>query len=183
MPDPGSTEVAESGTAGVRYRRSAGVPEPGVGELAGGHGTVGLTESGTTKPRKGGSTGPRKAGSTGPRQAGSTAVTKPGSTAVTKPGGTAVRQAGTPEGPETGSAEAPESVPLYLRLERKETRLREDQIEALSALRRRLSRRRNNRDQVLTDNTLIRVAVDLLLAGADRLRGDTEAELRKSVGL
>jgi hypothetical protein len=35
----------------------------------------------------------------------------------------------------------------------------------------------------ITDNTLIRVAVDLLLTRADQLRGSTEDELRKSLSL
>ena len=35
----------------------------------------------------------------------------------------------------------------------------------------------------ITDHTLIRIAVDLLLADPGRLQGSTEAELRNSVGL
>lgn len=71
----------------------------------------------------------------------------------------------------------------YATLVRKEARLRDDQIEALAARARRLSRARTGTDVRITDNTLIRVAVDLLLDRADRLQGNTEAELRKSVGL
>ena len=35
----------------------------------------------------------------------------------------------------------------------------------------------------MKDNTLIRVAIDLLLEGADQLRGATETELRNSASL
>lgn len=71
-------------------------------------------------------------------------------------------------------------MPKWLRLERKEARLRVDQVEDLERLRRRLSRRRNRRPEPITTNTLIRVAVDLLLTQAEVLRGDTEDELRAS---
>jgi hypothetical protein len=73
---------------------------------------------------------------------------------------------------------------MYLRLLRKEARLRVDQVDELASLRRQLMRRRVNRGaEVITDNTLIRVAVDLLLARARELRGDTEGELRSALGL
>jgi type IV secretory pathway VirB10-like protein len=74
-------------------------------------------------------------------------------------------------------------------LERKEVRFRDDQVEALARLTRNLSRKArrarsgDDRPERITDNTLIRVAVDLLLDRADRLDGATEAELRRSVGL
>jgi hypothetical protein len=71
--------------------------------------------------------------------------------------------------------------PKFRRLLRKEARLRYDQATALTELRRRLSRGRADRSEVITDNTLIRVAVDLLLAHADELHGDTEEELQTSV--
>ena len=72
-------------------------------------------------------------------------------------------------------------VPLYLKLTRKEARLRDDQINALTCLTRQLNRRRRSEGQRLTDNTLIRVAVDMLLGVADSLEGATEGELRQSV--
>lgn len=74
-------------------------------------------------------------------------------------------------------------------LERKEARLREDQVDELNRLARTLAkearRRRPSGSEAerITDNTLIRVAVDLLLTRASELSGLTEAELRKSVGL
>jgi hypothetical protein len=76
-----------------------------------------------------------------------------------------------------------EGEPLYLRLERKETRLRSDQISDLNTHARRLNRAKGPAGERITENTLIRVAVDLLLAQADRLAGGDEAELRNSVTL
>lgn len=77
---------------------------------------------------------------------------------------------------------ASDRPPLYRRLARKEARLREDQFVALSRVVRILGRRRVDRSGPrLTENTLIRVAIDLLLTRAAQLSGDTEAELRASV--
>lgn len=73
------------------------------------------------------------------------------------------------------------ATPLYRRLARKEARVREDQYMALSRLVRVLARRRTDRRGArLTENTLIRVAIDLLLARANRLAGNTEDEIRAS---
>lgn len=73
-------------------------------------------------------------------------------------------------------------VPKYRTLERKEALVRTDQLDALTALRRRLNRRRGaGVGERITENTLIRVAVDLLLTNADHLAGTTEEELRESV--
>ncbi|WP_200960499.1 hypothetical protein [Oerskovia sp. Root22] len=73
--------------------------------------------------------------------------------------------------------------PNYLALERKETRLRFGQLDDLTEIRRRLNKNRQGRGERLTENTLIRIAIDLLLTRANDLAGSTEAELRKSVGL
>jgi len=81
-----------------------------------------------------------------------------------------------------GEPSAPAPTPLYRRLARKEARLREDQYVALSRLVRVLARRRTDRSGArLTENTLIRVAIDLLLSRANRLTGNNERELRASV--
>ncbi len=69
----------------------------------------------------------------------------------------------------------------YARLTRKETRVREDQYVALTQLARALMRRRTDRQERITENTLVRVAIDLLLANADQLVGDSEDELLRSV--
>lgn len=71
--------------------------------------------------------------------------------------------------------------PMYERLERKDLRLRDDQFAELTALARQLMRARTVKVERITENTLIRVAIDLLLADSQRLRGSTESELRKSV--
>ncbi|MET9016912.1 hypothetical protein ABZX74_39550 [Streptomyces olivaceoviridis] len=72
--------------------------------------------------------------------------------------------------------------PKWVTLERKEARLRADQLSDLADLRRHVNARRQDRSEIITDNTLIRVAVDLLLRGhAHRLRGDTEEDLLHSV--
>jgi hypothetical protein len=84
-----------------------------------------------------------------------------------------------------GSSELPDSAsaegPKYTRMVRKDARLRPDQVEALTALRRRAARGRHGRAERITENTLIRLAVDLLLAHADRLHGDDEDTLRRSL--
>jgi len=72
-------------------------------------------------------------------------------------------------------------APKWQRLERKELRLRADQLDELARLRRALNRQRGGEGERITENTLIRVAVDVLLGRAGRLRGTTEDELRKSV--
>jgi hypothetical protein len=66
-------------------------------------------------------------------------------------------------------------------LTRKDARVRADQDAALTALAKTLMRRRPAKAERITENTLIRVAIDLLLAHADELRGSTEDELRGSV--
>ena len=82
----------------------------------------------------------------------------------------------------SGNVEVTESqTPKWQRLERKELRLRADQLDELAKLRRALNRQRGGEGERITENTLIRVAVDVLLGRAGRLRGTTEDELRKSV--
>lgn len=71
----------------------------------------------------------------------------------------------------------------YLTFVRKETRLRADQMDILAAKVRQINRHKKDGGERITDNTLIRIAVDLLLARADKLAGSTEDELRNSVSL
>jgi site-specific DNA-cytosine methylase len=69
-------------------------------------------------------------------------------------------------------------------LEPKTVRFRPDQLEALAVLTQRVKRgQKRNRGEPgrITDNTLIRVALDYLLAHADRLEGMTEEQLTKSL--
>jgi len=83
-------------------------------------------------------------------------------------------EAASPPGEHQGDLAAPppgEWVPPYLTYVRKECRLRPDQLDALTALARRLNRERRGRGKLLpkgnseriTENTLIRLAVDFLL--------------------
>lgn len=76
-----------------------------------------------------------------------------------------------------------ETLPRYLALERKEVRMRDDQLESLTSMSRRLNKQRRSRGERITENTLIRVAIDLLLEKDGELAGYTEEELRGSVGL
>ena len=76
-----------------------------------------------------------------------------------------------------------ESVPPYLRYERKESRLRTDQLTDLTLRARQLNKTKDTDSDRITDNTLIRIAVDLLLSRADELTGGDEAALRKSLGI
>lgn len=107
-----------------------------------------------------------------------TEVTKPETTELPKPETLKVTESASVKNTES---ETPE-VPKYLTFARKDTRLHEDQLDELAALTRKLNRRRKGGER-LTDNTLIRIAVDLLLERAGELQGNTEDELRKSVGL
>ena len=74
------------------------------------------------------------------------------------------------------------SAPSYLRYVRKETRLREDQQNQLTVQARRLNRAKKTQGARITENSLIRVAVDLLLARIERASGDDEDAIRKSLG-
>jgi hypothetical protein len=73
------------------------------------------------------------------------------------------------------------SVPTYLRYVRKETRLREDQQNRLTLEARRLNRAKKNQGARITENSLIRIAVDLLLVQIGDAGGDDEDEIRKSI--
>ena len=95
-----------------------------------------------------------------------------------------------------GPAEAPERAPerpqarkpagegrgaRFDEFVRKEARFRPDQLAALTEHARALNRAKGPAGDRITENTLIRVAVDLLLAEPGRLHGRSEAELFDSV--
>jgi len=63
-----------------------------------------------------------------------------------------------------GPGERP--LPPYLTYVRKECRLRPDQLDALTALARKLNRERKGKGERITENTLIRWAVDAFLRAA-----------------
>lgn len=56
--------------------------------------------------------------------------------------------------------------------------MRDDQYSGLTALARDLMDERTRKTERITENTLIRVGIDLLLAHPELLTGDTEEELR-----
>ena len=89
---------------------------------------------------------------------------------------------GTPRRRGTAPVQTP-GLPKYLRLERKELLIWPDQITNLSILARVLNRNRDAAGERITSNTLIRVAVALLLSRSQDLAGSTEEELRRSLGL
>ena len=76
-----------------------------------------------------------------------------------------------------------DELPKYLTLVRKEARLREDQLDDLTSLARSLNRKRQGSGERITENSLIRIAVDLLMNQKSELEGTTEQELTASVGL
>lgn len=154
--------ATEPGSAVVRPLADTGPPEP-VGTRLSEIRTDALTDSGRSRVTDVQSNEASESQSSGHK------VPEPVSNAVPDSQGLEVT--------ESGSAE----IPKWRRLQRKEARLREDQISELARLRRRLSRQRNQRFEPLTDNTLIRVAVDLLLERADELSGDSEDQLRESL--
>ena len=78
----------------------------------------------------------------------------------------------------------PRALPKYLRLERKEARLREDQVDALASLARRVNRQKTSQGgERITENTLIRVAVDWLLSRDEFVGGSSEEEIRRGLGV
>ena len=85
-----------------------------------------------------------------------------------------------------GMREVREATPLpkYLALTRKEARLREDQVDSLASLARRVNRRKASRGgERITENTLIRVAVDWLLSQEAYVGGSSEEEIRRGLGV
>lgn len=106
---------------------------------------------------------------------GATEIRTPGEPKSRTPNG---RHSQTPELRDS----VPPGVPKYLRLVRKEARLSAEQFDALTDLARRLNRRKpKGVGERITENTLIRVAVDLLLAKRAQLDGTTEDELLASL--
>lgn len=72
--------------------------------------------------------------------------------------------------------------PKWAQMERKDARLRDDQMDELTVLTRRLNRARGRgQGERITENTLLRVAVDVLIDNADLLAGDTEDDLADAI--
>ena len=102
---------------------------------------------------------------------------------VTKPRRRRRRPQARPAAPQPRTPAQAPGLPKYLRLERKELLIWPDQITNLSILARVLNRNRGGAGERITTNTLIRVAVALLLSRSQDLAGTTEEELRRSLGL
>jgi hypothetical protein len=56
-------------------------------------------------------------------------------------------------------------------------------MDELTVLQRMLNKRRRGAGERITENTLIRIGVALVLSRSAELRGTTEEELRRSLGL
>ncbi|MBX3196454.1 MAG: hypothetical protein KF727_15320 [Microbacteriaceae bacterium] len=108
---------------------------------------------------------------------------KPKAAAPKPAAGKRPRRSPAPRAAAPTAPEAVQNLPPYLRFERKESRLRPDQLTQLSTRARQLNKARHAEADRITDNTLIRVAVDLLLSRADELAGGDEDGLRRSLGL
>ena len=93
------------------------------------------------------------------------------------------------ESPAVATTESETTGPIvsrhthYTELVRKELRLHADQADELTVLASKVQRARKEKGERITDNTLIRVAVDLLLQRQKELIGSTEDELRIALGL
>ncbi len=100
-------------------------------------------------------------------------------------------KAPTPRKPAARTATRPEAAGArgiaggvgFDQLERKETRLSADQYAELTTIARDLNRRRAGEGHRITENTLIRLGIDLLRERAEDLNGSTEVELRASLQL
>ena len=110
-------------------------------------------------------------------------TTEPQPTTEPAPAESPAPAASAPEAPAPAAEKPAATTALFEDLVRKECRFRDDQLEDLSRSARRLQRTRLAPGPRITDNTLIRVAVDLLMSRADELQGSTEAEIRASLGL
>ena len=105
---------------------------------------------------------------------------------TTKVRSTGVRRSHQAERAPVTRAEASAPVaglPKYKRLDRKEALIWPDQLTQLSLVTQRLNRARGGAGERITDNTLIRVAIALLLSRAGDLAGITEEDLRRSLRL
>ena len=113
-----------------------------------------------------------------PAEANESDVDRPAQSVEAPPRAAASR---TPRPVPSSAAVKPVDLPTYLRLVRKETRLREDQQNQLTLEARKLNRAKAVGTPRITDNTLIRIAVDLLLDRVSRASGDDEASILRSL--
>ncbi|WP_219815638.1 MULTISPECIES: hypothetical protein [unclassified Arthrobacter] len=85
----------------------------------------------------------------------------------------------------TGEGDVPAAPvrPHYTQLVRKELRVFQDQAMDLKILTMTINNNKLGMGERITDNTLVRVAIDLLLERKADLSGTTESELRDSLNL
>lgn len=90
-----------------------------------------------------------------------------------------------PEPAEPVADEAPpgQHRPHYSKLVRKELRVFQDQSLELAHLTGTIRNAKFGKGEVISDNSLIRIGIDLLLERQSDLQGTTEDELRASLGL
>lgn len=94
-------------------------------------------------------------------------------------------ESGTPVTPKSSDTGVPQSPPQprYQQFERRDARLRPEQWREIEDLAARIKRSRQDKRERITASTLLRLATDLLLARQDELTGETERDLRASLGL
>jgi len=96
----------------------------------------------------------------------------------------AARKAAVPAPARKAVSRGPKTVQTgthWTEYERLEARLRDEQVEQLDTLVRRLNKRRGGVGERITKNSLLRIAVGLLLERQDSLAGNTEDEIRASL--
>lgn len=120
-----------------------------------------------------------------PVQAKPTLVSVPAEDAAPAPSTEAVSEAAAAPAPAANGEEAAPAParPHYSLLVRKELRVFKDQAKDLKILTMTINDMKLSAGERITDNTLVRVAIDLLLERKDELAGTTEQELRDSLGL
>ena len=96
----------------------------------------------------------------------------------------AAKKASVPAPVRKAASRAPKAVQAgthWTEYERLEARLRDEQVEQLDTLVRRLNKRRGGVGERITKNSLLRIATDLLLERQDAMAGNTEDEIRASL--
>jgi hypothetical protein len=118
-----------------------------------------------------------------PTPDGEGAVPKPAKRPAVPKAAPAAQKQKTEAPPAVTVPSAPVGLPRYKTLVRKESRLTAAQADRLSGVVRGLNLARQGQGERITDNTLIRVGLELLFTRLDDLHGTTEADLLRSLGL
>lgn len=118
-----------------------------------------------------------------PAQSGEEAVPKSAKRPSAPKTASAAQKQKTEAPPAATVPSVPIGLPRYKTLVRKESRLTAAQADRLSGLVRGLNLARQGQGERITDNTLIRVSLELLFTRLDDLHGSTETDLLRSLGL